>query len=121
VLLALPPDDLERRYPEAEGVDLPRLRRELALVRRRGFAINDGLTETGLTAIGVAVPWPDEGAPAAAISLAMPSARFDHDRLPFWRPHPGRHGHGPGAVQGPAMTRPLTMRRSSGRCRRGRP
>ncbi|GLZ05170.1 IclR family transcriptional regulator [Actinomadura sp. NBRC 104412] len=86
LLAALPPDELDRRYPDpaAAGVDLARLRRELALVRRRGFAINEGLTETGLSALGVPVPWPRDGLPAAAISVAMPSARFDRDRIPFW-------------------------------------
>ncbi|MFI0352702.1 IclR family transcriptional regulator [Actinomadura sp. 9N407] len=87
LLAALPPDELERRYggPEAAGVDLPRLRRELGLIRERGFAINDQLTEAGLTAIGVAVPGPgSEEIPAAALSLALPSARFDHDLLPTW-------------------------------------
>jgi IclR family acetate operon transcriptional repressor len=86
LLAALPPGELERRYPDpgAAGVDLPRLRRELAMVRKRGFAINEGLTETGLSALGVLVPWPRDGLPAAALSVAMPSARFDRDRLPFW-------------------------------------
>jgi DNA-binding IclR family transcriptional regulator len=82
LLAALPPGELERRYPDP--ADLSRLRRELALVRKRGFAINEGLTENGLSALGVLVPWPRDGVPAAAISMAMPSARFDRDRLPFW-------------------------------------
>jgi IclR family transcriptional regulator, acetate operon repressor len=62
---------------------LRRLRRELALVRKRGFAVNDGLTETGLTAVGMAVHDPD-GQPVAAVSLAAPTARFGRDVLPVW-------------------------------------
>lgn len=60
-----------------------RLARELRTVRRRGFAVNDQATETGLTALGVAVPDP-EGAVRAALSLAVPTARYSRDRLPQW-------------------------------------
>nr|WP_277349009.1 IclR family transcriptional regulator [Streptomyces sp. HNM0575] len=68
--------------PAAQG-GLRRLRRELALVRKRGFAVNNGLTETGLTAVGMAVHAPD-GNPVAAVSLAAPTARFGQDVLPVW-------------------------------------
>lgn len=60
-----------------------RLERELRTVRRRGFAVNDQETETGLTAVGVAVPDPG-GAVRAALSLAVPTARWSRDRLPEW-------------------------------------
>lgn len=83
LLAALPPGELTALYDAVEGVDLKRLRRELALVRKRGFAINDGLTETGLTALGVLVRGP-QGEPIAAISLALPTARFKRDLLPTW-------------------------------------
>lgn len=94
LLAALGEDELERLYgkPAAgvsgeaaggAGVDLKRLRRELTLVRKRGFAINDQLTETGLTAVGMAVHDPD-GRPAAAVSVAAPTVRFDQDVLPVW-------------------------------------
>jgi IclR family transcriptional regulator, acetate operon repressor len=68
------------------GLDEPasaRLERELRTIRRRGFAVNDQETETGLTAIGVAVPDP-AGAARAALSLAVPTARYSRDRLPAW-------------------------------------
>ena len=62
LLAALEAGELDRLYEGvAASVDLVQLRRELALVRKRGFAINDGLTETGLTAVGMAVRdrrWP---------------------------------------------------------------
>lgn len=83
LLAALPATELTHRYAGTD-VDLTRLRRELSLIRKRGFAINDQLTETGLTAVGVAVPWPAGDEPTAAVSLALPSARFDHDLLPTW-------------------------------------
>jgi IclR family transcriptional regulator, acetate operon repressor len=70
-------------YRAVSDVGLPRLHRELSLVRKRGFAINDQLTERGVTAIGVVVPDP-VGQPSAAISLAMPSVRFRRDRLTGW-------------------------------------
>jgi DNA-binding IclR family transcriptional regulator len=83
LLAALPVAELTRRYAGTD-VNLTRLRRELSLIRKRGFAINDQLTETGLTAVGVVVPWPAGDEPVAALSLALPSARFDHDTLPTW-------------------------------------
>jgi len=70
-------------YDRADDVDLVRLRRELGLVRKRGFAINDQLTEAGLTALGMVVRDPS-GAPSAAISIAMPKARFTREMLPTW-------------------------------------
>lgn len=60
-----------------------RLQRELRTVRRRGFAVNDQATETGLTAVGVAVP-PASGVSGAAISVAAPTARCSRDLLPVW-------------------------------------
>ncbi|TDD02851.1 IclR family transcriptional regulator [Nonomuraea deserti] len=83
ILAALPPTELDALYSEDDSVDLPRLRRELALVRERGFAINDQLTETGLTAVGMAIK-DAGGSPVAALSLALPTARFDRERLPGW-------------------------------------
>lgn len=83
LLAALSAGELAGRCADA-GVDLPRLRRELGLVRRRGFAINDQLTETGVTAVGVAIPGHAGSPPVASLSLAVPTARFDRDRLPAW-------------------------------------
>ena len=64
-------------------VDAARLGRELATVRRRGFALNDQATETGLIAVGVAVPGTDP-ALRAGLSLAVPTVRFSRDLLPGW-------------------------------------
>lgn len=58
-----------------------RTRRELAAARRNGYAINNQQTETGLTALGVAVRGP-AGQVLAGVSLAMPTARFGKDKVP---------------------------------------
>lgn len=64
------------RLPAAQ---VAALQRELVRVRRRGFALNDRRTEAGVTAIGRAV-----AGTAAAVSIAMPTARFSRDRVPGW-------------------------------------
>ncbi|MGW0570257.1 IclR family transcriptional regulator [Streptomyces tauricus] len=81
LLAALPPEQVTSLYQADEEVDLPRLRRELGLVRKRGFAINDQRTETGLTAVAVGVKDGDARC-VAAVALAMPSVRFGRERLP---------------------------------------
>lgn len=83
VLAALSPEDVAVRYADRADVDLQRLRRELTLVRGRGFAINDQLTETGLTAVGMVIR-NRSGGPPAGLSIALPTARFDRDALPRW-------------------------------------
>ena len=83
MLALLPPKEVAALYRDDASVEIPRLRRELALIRKRGFAINDQRTETGVTAIGVAVR-DDTGHPVAAVALAMPTVRFDRARLPAW-------------------------------------
>jgi IclR family acetate operon transcriptional repressor len=82
LLAALPADAAAAALADLDEVAGTRLRRELRTVRRRGFAVNDQETETGLTAVGAAVP--TGGEPPAAISVAMPSARYSRDRLPEW-------------------------------------
>ncbi|ROO84296.1 IclR family transcriptional regulator [Actinocorallia herbida] len=79
ILAALPAEEVESHYPD----DYPSFARELAQIRRRGFAINDQRTETGLTALGMAVRDPS-GRPIAGISLSIPTARFIRDALPTW-------------------------------------
>ncbi len=73
-LNALHSDGL-RPWPSARIRSLAQLRAELHQVRQQHFAVNRGESEVGLTAIGVslgAVP----GFPTAAISVAVPEARF---------------------------------------------
>jgi IclR family acetate operon transcriptional repressor len=83
LLAALSPEYVSALYGESEEVDLARLRRELTLVRKRGFAINDQLTEAGLTALAVVVRDP-AATPVAAVAIAMPSVRFHRDRIAGW-------------------------------------
>lgn len=75
LLADLPVDQLAQVYAGADPpVDLGRLRRHLAGVRRRGYALNRGLTEVGVTAVGMAVRDGD-GTAVGAISVAMPTMR----------------------------------------------
>src|SRR5690606_15313079 len=83
LLANLPPTEVTQLYDGNDDVDIRRLRGELTLVRKRGFAINDQLTEKGVTAIGVALQNPSNR-PTAAISISMPTARFDRNHLAIW-------------------------------------
>ncbi|ONI90133.1 transcriptional regulator [Actinosynnema sp. ALI-1.44] len=83
ILAAMPPAEVAALHSATAEVDLPRLQRELSLVRKRGFAINDQRTEAGLTAIGVVVR-DSARAPIAALAIAMPSVRFHRDRVAGW-------------------------------------
>ena len=81
-------DDLIFTAPrDDDGLPAPAaLRHQLAMVRTRGFAINDGKTESGITAIGVAITDPLDGG-LAGLSLSMPSVRFSRDRVPEYAGH----------------------------------
>lgn len=83
LLAALPEEEVAAIYAGVAGVDLEQLLAELATVRDQGFAINDQQTETGLVAVGVLVE-PPRGTAPAAVSLALPSARYDPGRLGTW-------------------------------------
>lgn len=82
ILAALPADEVTALYAGVEDVDVQALRRAIGLIQRQGFAINDQDTETGLTAVGVAVR--GASGPPAALCLALPTERFDRGRLPTW-------------------------------------
>lgn len=71
--------------PDAAGPDLAALRRELATVRRRGYAINSEQSEQGVNAIGVCVHDRHRRA-AAAVVLAAPSTRLPLRRLTAFAP-----------------------------------
>jgi IclR family transcriptional regulator, acetate operon repressor len=81
LLASLEPSELDELYGSRTDVDAARLRRELAAIRKRGYALNNQQTEAGLTAVGIALPASD-GPPTAAISISMPAVRFDRDDLP---------------------------------------
>ena len=88
VLLAeLADGELDALYAETRYADRPTerprmraLRRDLAQVRRQGFALNEGRSERGVVAVGCPVRRAD-GAAAAGISISMPSVRYDPHRL----------------------------------------
>lgn len=81
-LAARDPEEVRALYADTD-VDVEALLRDLARVRRQGFALNDQRTETGVTAIGRRVEGPP-GSPTLAISLAMPTVRYDRHRLTEW-------------------------------------
>ncbi|WP_406462439.1 IclR family transcriptional regulator [Streptomyces sp. NBC_01622] len=81
LLATLPDDEVDRLLARPLAVDERHaLIRELRLVRRRGFAVNDQRTESGVTALAMAVRG-GSGAPRAAISLALPTVRFSPARM----------------------------------------
>jgi len=72
------------RYTERaeERPDLVRLRADLAKIRKNGFAVNDGLSERGVVAIGAGVR-DAAGALVAGLSVSLPAVRYEPRRLPF--------------------------------------
>lgn len=83
VLATLDNQQLDAALADLDDETVARVKRELRTVRRRGIAVNDQETEVGLTAVGVAVPDPS-GAARAALSIAVPRARFARENLPTW-------------------------------------
>ncbi len=88
LLADLPPERFDEIYSderwadrEDKRPDRAALRREMRLARGRGFAINNGRTETGVTAIGRAVHGGD-GVAEAAVSISLPTARYSRTVLP---------------------------------------
>ena len=75
--------ELDARYADESrtGVSREAVERVVRQTRRRGFAINDQGTEAGLTAVGHAVG-DTRSTPAAALSIAMPTARYHRRMLP---------------------------------------
>jgi DNA-binding IclR family transcriptional regulator len=83
ILATLSPTELARRYPGKEleartpnSVNTwARLEAELATVRAAGFAVNMEEGESGVSAVGIAIP-DLVGAPLAAIAVAVPASRM---------------------------------------------
>ncbi|MGW2559695.1 IclR family transcriptional regulator [Streptomyces sp. NPDC001514] len=63
-----------------DDTDPETLHRRLAAVRRRGYAVNIGDTERGVSAVGAAVHEPG-GRAVAAITVSAPSLRFTRAHL----------------------------------------
>ncbi len=81
--LELPPGRL-RRFAPNTIVDRRALARELALVRRRGFAVCVSELEDGL--VGLAAPVRDGGACIAALCVSGPAYRLDRDAVERFAP-----------------------------------
>ncbi|MDI2029545.1 IclR family transcriptional regulator [Saccharopolyspora sp. TS4A08] len=72
--------ELDSLHADAEAPAMDELHRELAKVRRNGFALNQGRSERGVVAVGVPVRSAD-GTAIAGVSVSMPSVRYDRRRL----------------------------------------
>jgi len=88
MLADLPDEEFAALYSDERWADrsdqLPdrrALRREARLARRRGYALNNGRTERGVTAVGRAVRRAD-GRAEAAVSISLPTARYSRTTLP---------------------------------------
>lgn len=79
LLAELPPDELAELYSDAD--ELARLRSELAIVRRNGFAVNHERSERGVVAVGVPLR-SRRGEVVAGLSISMPGARYEKSQLP---------------------------------------
>jgi DNA-binding IclR family transcriptional regulator len=84
-LAQLPEEQVTHLYsqPGSPVEDAAALLRKLCLIRRQGFAVNNQATEAGVTALGVPLRTQAGNFPAA-LSIAMPTVRFRHDRIPVW-------------------------------------
>ncbi|WP_255952796.1 IclR family transcriptional regulator [Streptomyces odontomachi] len=67
--------------PGAPAVDRATVRRQLATVRRRGYAVNSEESERGIVAVGACVR-DGSGRAVAALAVAAPSARVPRARIP---------------------------------------
>lgn len=63
--------------------NLGRLKRELAAIKRRGFALDEGEAVTGIRCVGAAIFGAD-GKAIGALSVAGPMVRVTKDRLPLF-------------------------------------
>lgn len=88
LLAELSPEEVEELYAIDRFTDrpddrpsMPALRTDLGRARRSGFVLNQGRSERGVVAVGVAVQAPD-GLPAAGLSVSMPSVRYSKEWLP---------------------------------------
>jgi len=63
--------------------NVTRLRRELSIIKKRGFALDEGEAVTGIRCLGAAILGAD-GKAIAALSVSGPMVRVTKDRLPFF-------------------------------------
>jgi DNA-binding IclR family transcriptional regulator len=93
LLAELSPAELRRLYPRGlppwdrkANATMPALARELATVRRRGYATNHEESEAGIMAVGRCVPDRD-GRALGAVVIAVPSARCKNGDLDDYAIH----------------------------------
>lgn len=85
LLSELPDERIRELYPDLSDAERAGLTRDLDDIRARGYGLNIEETEQGVSAIGAAVH-NGQGGAIAALSIAIPSARFGPDRIgPFAR------------------------------------
>lgn len=79
ILATLPDNQLEDLYSRSSfhEDDWHRIHRGLVGVRKRGYAINHGEAESGVSAVGIPISGSDGTIAVAALSVAMTSDRFD--------------------------------------------
>lgn len=89
LLAQLSEDELDDLYSthrwtgrEEQVPDQVRLRRELAGVRRTGLAVQRNRSESGVSAVGILLE--GTGLTPAALSVSMPTVRYDPTGLDHW-------------------------------------
>lgn len=80
MLAGLSDEEVTELLQGRPAADVATVLSRLQIVRRSGVAVNLGRSEEGLVAIGRAVML--DGEPVAAVSIAMPAARYFAQRLP---------------------------------------
>ncbi|WP_092808251.1 IclR family transcriptional regulator [Rhodococcus globerulus] len=90
MLASLPTLDIEdylatslQRITPQTITDPDTLRAELRRIREEGYSINRGENAPDVCAVGAAIANRD-GRPVAAVSLSVPSLRFDEAKVPEW-------------------------------------
>ena len=75
MLAELSAKELRQLYPQMGERDVLLLRRKLHKIRTQGFAVNPGMYETDVSAVGMAL-LNDVGDTLGALSVAVPTGRF---------------------------------------------
>jgi DNA-binding IclR family transcriptional regulator len=70
-----------RRYSDATVMDGKRLREEIAAIRRRGYAVDNGEHEPGIRCVGAPIR-DQQGRVVAGISISGPSLKIEDERIP---------------------------------------
>lgn len=74
------------RYTETTITDFGQLQQELEMIRKQGYAIDNGEQEDGVRCIAVPI-YGSKGKIVAALSVSGPSSRVDSRNMPILLPH----------------------------------